>query len=151
MPRIRSSRAARPGAGSAPEVVVSSELYAPVSADVELCYQTFGDPSDEPLLLVMGLGGHMTWWDADLCTLLARQGFYVVRYDNRDVGRSSAGTASPAAGNAIAVGGRPSEDQRLDRRQGPRHRGHADHHRHSRPDQRQTDFDLPRLRRGGRR
>jgi pimeloyl-ACP methyl ester carboxylesterase len=72
-----------------PPVAVSEELFAPVSADVELCYQTFGSPDDEPLLLVMGLGGPMTWWDAELCTILAARGFYVVRYDNRDVGRSS--------------------------------------------------------------
>ena len=37
------------------------------SAGIELCYQTFGDPDDEPLVLVMGLGGPMTWWDPDLC------------------------------------------------------------------------------------
>ncbi|MDO9396195.1 MAG: alpha/beta fold hydrolase, partial [Herbiconiux sp.] len=75
---------------SAPsDVTVSSELFAPVSPGIELCYQTFGDPDDEPLLLVMGLGGPMTWWDPDLCTMLAREGFYVIRFDNRDVGRSS--------------------------------------------------------------
>lgn len=68
---------------------VSEEFLAPVSRDIELCYQTFGDPSDEPLLLVMGLGGPMTWWPRELCELLATQGFYVVRYDNRDTGRSS--------------------------------------------------------------
>ena len=55
------------------EVAVSDELFAPVSPGVELCYQTFGDPEDEPLLLVMGLGGPMTWWDADFCRLLAEQ------------------------------------------------------------------------------
>jgi pimeloyl-ACP methyl ester carboxylesterase len=70
-------------------VRVSEELFAPVGDDVELCYQTFGDPADDPLLLVMGLGGPMTWWDADLCRLLAERGFFVVRYDNRDTGRSS--------------------------------------------------------------
>ena len=37
----------------------------------------------------MGLGGPMTWWPAGLCERLARQGFYVIRYDNRDTGRSS--------------------------------------------------------------
>lgn len=71
------------------DVAVSEELLAPVRPDLELCYQTFGDPDDEPLLLVMGLGGPMTWWDAELCRMLARRGFYVVRYDNRDTGRSS--------------------------------------------------------------
>jgi pimeloyl-ACP methyl ester carboxylesterase len=72
-----------------PDVTVSDELFAPVSPGVELCYQTFGDPDDEPLLLVMGLGGPMTWWDPDFCRLLAGRGFHVIRYDNRDTGRSS--------------------------------------------------------------
>ena len=70
-------------------VEVSEELFAPVSGGIELCYQTFGEPDDEPLVLVMGLGGPMTWWDSELCELLARAGFYVVRFDNRDIGRSS--------------------------------------------------------------
>jgi pimeloyl-ACP methyl ester carboxylesterase len=70
-------------------VRVSEELFAPVGDGIELCYQTFGDPEDEPLLLVMGLGGPMNWWDPDLCTMLAERGFFVVRYDNRDTGRSS--------------------------------------------------------------
>ena len=70
-------------------VHVSEELFAPVSEGIELCYQTFGDPHDEPLLLVMGLGGPMNWWDPELCTMLAEAGFHVVRYDNRDTGRSS--------------------------------------------------------------
>jgi pimeloyl-ACP methyl ester carboxylesterase len=72
-------------------VTASEELFAPVGRDVELCYQTFGTPEEDPLLLVMGLGGPMTWWDAELCQLLARRGFYVIRYDNRDSGRSSRG------------------------------------------------------------
>ena len=37
----------------------------------------------------MGLGGPMTWWDTELCVMLAAAGFYVVRYDNRDTGRST--------------------------------------------------------------
>lgn len=68
---------------------VSEELFAPVSPGVELCYQTFGEPSGDPLLLVMGLGGPMIWWDAEFCSLLAEKGFFVIRYDNRDTGRSS--------------------------------------------------------------
>src|SRR5262245_11710970 len=72
-----------------PEVAVSEELFAPVGRGVELCYQTFGDPDGDPLLLVMGLGAPMTWWSPDLCTALARAGFHVIRYDNRDVGRST--------------------------------------------------------------
>ena len=70
-------------------VPVSDELFAPVSPGVELCYQTFGSPDGEPLVLVMGLGGPMTWWDPAWCRMLAEAGFHVVRFDNRDTGRSS--------------------------------------------------------------
>ena len=69
----------------------SPELFAPVARGIELCYQTFGDPDDEPLLLVMGLGGPMTWWDPELCRCSPTRGFFVIRYDNRDTGRSSRG------------------------------------------------------------
>lgn len=77
------------GAVGNAEIVVSEELFAPVGRGIELCYQTFGDPDDEPLLLVMGLGAPMTWWNPDLCADLARAGFFVVRFDNRDAGRST--------------------------------------------------------------
>ncbi len=73
----------------ATDVAVSPELFAPVSSGMVLCYQTYGDPDDEPLLLVMGLATQMTFWDPDLCAMLARRGYYVIRFDNRDVGRSS--------------------------------------------------------------
>ena len=87
--------------------VVSGELLAPVGNEVELCYQTYGDADGEPLLLVMGLGGPMTWWDDDLCRLLAREGFYVVRYDNRDTGRSTRIRARVTRGQLVrAFGGR---------------------------------------------
>ena len=86
--------------------VVSDELFAPVGNEVELCYQTFGDPEDEPLLLVMGLGGPMTWWDTELCLMLADAGFYVVRYDNRDTGRSTRIRARVTRGQLVrAFGG----------------------------------------------
>jgi pimeloyl-ACP methyl ester carboxylesterase len=70
-------------------VAVSAEQSAPLSNGIDLTYQCFGDPSDEPVLLVMGLGGPMIWWDSDFCELLPAAGFYVVRYDNRDTGRST--------------------------------------------------------------
>jgi pimeloyl-ACP methyl ester carboxylesterase len=41
------------------------------------------------MLLVMGLGGPMNWWDEEFCELLATRGFFVIRYDNRDTGRST--------------------------------------------------------------
>lgn len=67
----------------------SGEQTAPVSPGIRLCYQTFGDPAGEPMLMVMGLGGPMTWWSPELCRLLADAGFFVIRFDNRDTGRSS--------------------------------------------------------------
>ena len=57
--------------------------------DVELCYETFGRPEDPALLLVMGLGTQMIGWHEEFCARLADRGFYVIRYDNRDVGRST--------------------------------------------------------------
>jgi pimeloyl-ACP methyl ester carboxylesterase len=78
--------AARP---ADPDVTVSEEQLAPLSTGVEICFQTFGDARDRPLLLVMGLGGPMTWWPQGLCRQLAGEGFHVIRYDNRDTGRST--------------------------------------------------------------
>ena len=64
------------------------ELIAPANG-IELCYQEMGDPDGEPLLLVMGLGTQMIAWDEGFCGLLAERGFRVVRFDNRDIGRST--------------------------------------------------------------
>ena len=57
--------------------------------DVRIAYDTFGEPSAPPLLLVMGLGGQMIAWDEEFCNQLAAQGYWVVRFDNRDVGLST--------------------------------------------------------------
>ena len=56
---------------------------------VELCTEPFGDPSDPPILLIMGVGASMLWWDADFCHQLAAGDRYVIRYDHRDTGRST--------------------------------------------------------------
>jgi pimeloyl-ACP methyl ester carboxylesterase len=56
---------------------------------LEFEYETFGEPGNPPLLLVMGLGAQMITWPEPFCRMLAERGFYVVRYDNRDVGLSS--------------------------------------------------------------
>src|SRR3954454_10621409 len=55
---------------------------------VELCTEPFGDPGDPPILLVMGVGASMLWWDEGFCRMLAAGGRFVVRYDHRDTGRS---------------------------------------------------------------
>ncbi|MHB9848015.1 alpha/beta fold hydrolase [Streptomyces krungchingensis] len=56
---------------------------------IELCTESFGDPSDPPVLLIMGTGASMLWWDEDFCRTLAAGGRYVIRYDHRDTGRSA--------------------------------------------------------------
>jgi pimeloyl-ACP methyl ester carboxylesterase len=67
----------------------SPELLVTLPSGIEICYQTFGDPDAAPLLLVMGLSGPMTWWPLELCHRLVDAGFFVIRYDNRDTGRST--------------------------------------------------------------
>ncbi len=55
---------------------------------VELCTESFGNPADSPVLLVMGIGGSMLWWEEGFCRILAGGGRFVIRYDHRDTGRS---------------------------------------------------------------
>ena len=56
---------------------------------IQIEYDTFGDPSHAPLLLIMGLGAQMISWDEGFCELLADHGHHVIRFDNRDVGLST--------------------------------------------------------------
>lgn len=56
---------------------------------ITICYETFGDASNPPLLLVSGLGVQMIGWADGLCERFVERGFFVIRYDNRDVGRST--------------------------------------------------------------
>src|SRR6266513_5214255 len=55
---------------------------------VELCTESFGEPGGAPILLVMGVGGSMLWWEEGFCRMLADGGRFVIRYDHRDTGRS---------------------------------------------------------------
>src|SRR3954452_6097990 len=66
----------------------AGEQFATVG-ELELCYETFGDSADPALLLIMGLGTQMIAWRDEFCAGLAARGFFVVRFDNRDVGRST--------------------------------------------------------------
>jgi pimeloyl-ACP methyl ester carboxylesterase len=66
-----------------------SEEFCDVGRGITLCYETFGDPDDPPVLLIMGLATQMIAWHEDFCEQLAERGFYVARFDNRDIGRST--------------------------------------------------------------
>ncbi|MFX1456331.1 MAG: alpha/beta fold hydrolase [Promethearchaeota archaeon] len=57
--------------------------------DIEIEYETLGNPNDKPLLLVNGLGSQMITWEDGFIQLLLDRGFYVIRFDNRDVGLST--------------------------------------------------------------
>ena len=56
---------------------------------IELAYETFGDTDAPPMLLIAGLATQMLGWDEQFCMQLADKGFHVIRFDNRDVGRST--------------------------------------------------------------
>src|ERR1044072_1827948 len=56
---------------------------------VEPCAEAFGDRADSPVLLVMGIGASMLWWEEGFCRMLAEGGRFVLRYDHRDTGRSA--------------------------------------------------------------
>jgi pimeloyl-ACP methyl ester carboxylesterase len=81
------------------------ELFAPANG-LELCYQEIGEPDGEPLLLVMGLATQLLGWDERLCSLLAERGFRVVRFDNRDIGRSTKLDQAGAPSLLDTLGGR---------------------------------------------
>jgi len=66
-----------------------SEQFCDVGRGITLCFETFGDPADPTALLVMGLGTQMIAWHEDFCRALAERGLQVVRFDNRDIGRST--------------------------------------------------------------
>jgi pimeloyl-ACP methyl ester carboxylesterase len=71
-----------------------NEQFAEVGP-VTLCYETFGEPTDPAILLIMGLGTQMVAWREDFCRMLVDRGFFVIRYDNRDVGKSTSMQGRP--------------------------------------------------------
>jgi pimeloyl-ACP methyl ester carboxylesterase len=56
---------------------------------VDLCVETLGSPTDPAILLIMGAGASMDWWQDDFCARLAAGPRYVIRYDHRDTGGST--------------------------------------------------------------
>jgi pimeloyl-ACP methyl ester carboxylesterase len=84
MPSTHRNRRPRPNT-----ILPVNEQFCDVGRGITLCYETFGDPSHPPLLLIMGLATQMIAWPDHFCRDLAGHGFYVVRFDNRDIGRST--------------------------------------------------------------
>lgn len=71
------------------EPVTTTSAATADANGIRLAYETFGDPGDPTVLLVMGLGSSMLGWEDDFCLALVDRGFHVVRFDNRDVGAST--------------------------------------------------------------
>jgi pimeloyl-ACP methyl ester carboxylesterase len=105
------SEPAEPSAASGQAQQIASheaERLLDVGRGIELCCETFGDRSDPPLLLIMGLGLQMLHWPPGFIAQLVQRGHYVVRFDNRDRGRSTHTKVPP-----------PSRTRLLTRRFGP--------------------------------
>ncbi|MFX1506588.1 MAG: alpha/beta fold hydrolase [Promethearchaeota archaeon] len=70
------------------EIIQSKETRVKING-IEITYDTFGDSRAPPMLLVMGLGAQMTMWDEAFCKEIAANGYWVIRFDNRDAGLST--------------------------------------------------------------
>lgn len=68
---------------------MSTDAFIAEVNGIEICFETHGDPSDEPLLLVMGLGSQLVHWPDLFVDAFVDRGFFVIRYDNRDTGLST--------------------------------------------------------------
>lgn len=75
--------------------MTATEQMVDAGHGIELCVETFGDPADTPLLLISGLGQQLIAWPTALCEQLAAHDLHVIRFDNRDVGRSTRSAAPP--------------------------------------------------------
>ncbi len=72
-----------------------AEQFCDIGGGIKLCYERFGSESDPPMLLIMGLATQMIGWPDEFCAQLADRGFQVIRFDNRDIGRSTRIAGSP--------------------------------------------------------
>lgn len=73
--------------------LASADQFQAVGGGIRLCYRTQGDPAHPTILLVHGLGQQLIAWPQAFVDGLVDRGFHVVRFDNRDIGRSSQGRA----------------------------------------------------------
>lgn len=86
---------------------------------VTLAYDSFGDGAAETILLIAGLGTQMIRWTDPFCRELVTRGYHVVRFDNRDTGRSTHFTEHgamdfAALASALTEGRRPELAYTLD-------------------------------------
>jgi pimeloyl-ACP methyl ester carboxylesterase len=85
--------------------MADTEIQTVSAGAVELAYETFGDPGDPPVLLIMGLATQMLGWPEPFCRAIAERKRFVVRFDNRDIGLSTHLHDAPPADAQAAFGG----------------------------------------------
>jgi pimeloyl-ACP methyl ester carboxylesterase len=81
--------------------------------DIDVAYNTLGEPSDPPVVLISGLGAQLIAWDDAFCQQLVDRGLFVVRFDNRDVGLSSHLADRPTSDPAETAGATPAASYTL--------------------------------------
>ncbi len=79
------------------------EQFCTLPGGLRLCYDLRGPPDGTPLLLIMGLGAQMVLWPEEFCDALAAAGFRVLRFDNRDIGRSARAAGQPSVPRCLAA------------------------------------------------
>jgi len=82
-------------------------MTAILANKIELEYKSFGRDADPAILLIMGLGGHLTRWNLELCDLLVARGYRVIRFDNRDCGLSTHFSDAPVPDLRALQNGQP--------------------------------------------
>jgi pimeloyl-ACP methyl ester carboxylesterase len=71
-------------------VTVMAQAHIPANiGTITLEYETLGTATDPAVLLIMGFGAQLINWSDQFCQILVDQGFYVIRFDNRDCGLST--------------------------------------------------------------
>lgn len=113
--------------GSGEERVVRVRCCESTGMDIELCYSTFGDVSHPAVILVGGLNMQSHAWDEQLCEQLVQRGpFFVIRFDNRDIGHSTkiVTSTSPAIPTPSSISAScPSSSSPLQHQQDNYHSG----------------------------
>lgn len=87
--------------------MTTGEQFADVGRDITVCFEQIGDLDAPPLLLIAGLGQQLISWPKPVCNALAERGFRVIRFDNRDSGRSTHMTTAPPGPVAMLTGRYP--------------------------------------------
>ena len=92
----------------------STEIRHTTVGAIDVPYNTLGEATQPPVVLISGLGTQLIAWDDDFCQQLVDRGLFVIRFDNRDVGLSSHLTGRPTSDtSAETVGAAPAASYTL--------------------------------------